>query len=170
MKMQVGHAVRAFPTLFRVGLAEMIAYRAEFIIWILTTNMPLVMMALWTAVAAEGPVGRFDSKAFQALLQSTQTDPSEWAYPLKDGVEVHGAAQPNAPVVEKLGGHLVRVLADSSQSDNNTQPAFLRVATPSGKTGFVAADAVNGLGGDEMCFSKDASGWKITGYFGGAGE
>ena len=111
-----------------------------------------------------------DSKAFQALLQSTQTDPSEWAYPLKDGVEVHGTAQPNAPVVEKLGGHLVRVLADSSQSDNNTQPAFLRVATPSGKTGFVAADAVNGLGGDEMCFSKDASGWKITGYFGGAGE
>jgi ABC-2 type transport system permease protein len=52
--------VRAFPTLFRVGLAEMIAYRAEFIIWILTTNMPLVMMALWTAVAPEGPVGRFD--------------------------------------------------------------------------------------------------------------
>jgi hypothetical protein len=30
---------------------------AEFIIWILTTNMPLVMMALWTAVAAEGPSG-----------------------------------------------------------------------------------------------------------------
>src|SRR5213079_1094660 len=56
---QLAHALRAFPTLFRVGLAEMIAYRAEFVIWILTTNMPLVMMALWTAVASEGAVGRF---------------------------------------------------------------------------------------------------------------
>jgi hypothetical protein len=111
-----------------------------------------------------------DPKAFQALLQGTQTDPSEWAYPLKDGVEVHGAAQPNAPVVEKLGGYLVRVLADSTQGDSDSQPAFLHVATPSGKTGFVSADAVAGLGGDEMCFSKDTSGWKIAGYFGGAGE
>jgi ABC-2 type transport system permease protein len=71
VKMQVGHAVRAFPTLFRVGLAEMIAYRAEFAIWILTTNMPLVMMALWTAVAAEGPVGSFDVKKFQAYYLAT---------------------------------------------------------------------------------------------------
>jgi ABC-2 type transport system permease protein len=71
VKLQLGHAARAFPTLFRVGLAEMIAYRAEFIIWILTTNMPLVMMALWTAVAADGPVGRFDSKAFQAYYIAT---------------------------------------------------------------------------------------------------
>jgi hypothetical protein len=111
-----------------------------------------------------------DSKAFQALLQGTQTDPSEWAYPLNDGIEVRGAAQPNAPVVDKLGGYLVRVLADSTQSDTSSQPAFLRVATPSGKTGFVSSDAIAGLGGDEMCYSKDASGWKITGYFGGAGE
>jgi ABC-2 type transport system permease protein len=71
MRPQVGHALRAFPTLLRVGLAEMVAYRAEFIIWILTTNMPLVMMALWTAVAAEGPVGRFDEKMFQAYYLAT---------------------------------------------------------------------------------------------------
>jgi hypothetical protein len=111
-----------------------------------------------------------DSKAFQALLQSTQTDPSEWAYPLKEGTEVRGAAQPNAPVVDKLGEYLVRVLPDSAPSDNGSQPAYLHVALPSGKSGFVPAEAISGLGGDEMCFSKDASGWKITGYFGGAGE
>jgi hypothetical protein len=111
-----------------------------------------------------------DAKAFQALLQGTQTDPSEWAYPLKDGIEVRGAPQPNAPVVDKLGGYLVRVLADSASSDDANQPAFLHVAMPSGKTGFVPSDAITGLGGDEMCFSKDASGWKIAGYFGGAGE
>ena len=48
------HAARAFPTLFRVGLVEIVAYRAEFLVWILTTNMPLVMLAIWHAVAADG--------------------------------------------------------------------------------------------------------------------
>jgi ABC-2 type transport system permease protein len=60
----IRHALRAYPTLLRIGFAEMVAYRAEFFVWILTTNMPLVMMALWTAVAADGPVGRFGQKQF----------------------------------------------------------------------------------------------------------
>lgn len=71
MKSTLGHVLRAFPTLLRVGVAEMIAYRAEFVIWILTTNMPLVMMALWTAVAAEGPVGGFDAARFKAYYLAT---------------------------------------------------------------------------------------------------
>jgi ABC-2 type transport system permease protein len=58
------HALRAYPTLFRIGFAGMVAYRAEFLVWILTTNMPLVMMALWNAVAMDGPVGRFSQKQF----------------------------------------------------------------------------------------------------------
>jgi len=65
------HAIRAFPTLFRVGLAEMIAYRAEFVIWILTTNMPLVMMALWNAVAADGPVGGFGQQQLNTYYLTT---------------------------------------------------------------------------------------------------
>jgi ABC-2 type transport system permease protein len=60
----IRHALRAFPTLLRIGFAEMVAYRAEFLVWILTTNMPLVMMALWSAVAAEAPVGRFGQREF----------------------------------------------------------------------------------------------------------
>jgi ABC-2 type transport system permease protein len=60
------HAVNAFPTLMRIGVAEVVAYRAEFLVWILTTNMPLVMLALWHAVAADGPVGRFDQAQFTA--------------------------------------------------------------------------------------------------------
>ena len=59
-------AVKAFPTLLRIGVAEVVAYRAEFLVWILTTNMPLVMLALWHAVAADGPVGRFDQAQFTA--------------------------------------------------------------------------------------------------------
>lgn len=59
-------ALHAFPGLLRVGLAEVVAYRAEFLVWILTTNMPLVMMGLWSAVASEGPVGRFGQRQFVA--------------------------------------------------------------------------------------------------------
>lgn len=59
-------AASAYPTLLRVGLSEVVAYRAEFIVWILTTNMPFVMLAIWHAVASEGPIGRFGQKDFIA--------------------------------------------------------------------------------------------------------
>ena len=58
--------LRAYPTLLRVGLAEAVAYRAELLVWMLTTTMPLVMLALWTAVAREGPFGRFAEADFVA--------------------------------------------------------------------------------------------------------
>ncbi len=60
----LARAAKAFPTLLRVGVSEVVAYRAEFLVWILTTNMPLVMLALWHAVAADGPVGRFGQREF----------------------------------------------------------------------------------------------------------
>jgi ABC-2 type transport system permease protein len=47
--------LRALPTLLRIGVAETVAYRAEFLVWILTTTLPLVMLALWTSVASEAP-------------------------------------------------------------------------------------------------------------------
>lgn len=51
--------LRALPTLLRVGLAESIAYRAELLVWLLTTTMPLVALALWSAVGADGPMGGY---------------------------------------------------------------------------------------------------------------
>jgi viologen exporter family transport system permease protein len=64
----LAHAMKVFPTLMRIGIAEVVAYRAEFLVWILTTNMPLVMLALWHAVAANGPVGRFGQTEFTAYF------------------------------------------------------------------------------------------------------
>lgn len=58
--------LRAVPTLVRVGLAEAVAYRAEMLVWLLSTTMPLVMLALMSAVAREGPVGRFGGDDFTA--------------------------------------------------------------------------------------------------------
>jgi len=112
----------------------------------------------------------FDGKAFETLIHSTQTEPPEWGYPFKEGLEVRSAAKPDAPVVEKLGLTLVRVLSDSAPPANPKDPSFLHVALPSGKTGFVPLDAISGLGGDQICYVKDASGWKITGIFGGASQ
>jgi ABC-2 type transport system permease protein len=62
----VRRIVRSFPALFRVGIMEAFAYRAEFVVWMLTTTMPLVMMALWTAVAADGPFAGFSQADFVA--------------------------------------------------------------------------------------------------------
>jgi len=36
----------AYPALLRVGLQEAIAYRAEFIVWMLSMTMPLVAITL----------------------------------------------------------------------------------------------------------------------------
>jgi hypothetical protein len=64
-------ALRAYPTLLRVGFAGAIAYRAEMLVWMLTTTMPLVSLALWSAVAASAPVGRFGAGDFTAYFLAT---------------------------------------------------------------------------------------------------
>ena len=46
-------ALRALPTLMRVGVSQAVAYRAEMLVWVLTTTMPLIMLPLWHAVAEE---------------------------------------------------------------------------------------------------------------------
>jgi ABC-2 type transport system permease protein len=58
--------LRALPTLLRIGVAETVAYRAEFLVWMLTSTMPLVNLALWTSVAKEGPFNGFSSSDFVA--------------------------------------------------------------------------------------------------------
>jgi ABC-2 type transport system permease protein len=60
--------LRALPTLWRVGVAETVAYRAEFIVWMLTTTIPLIMLALWTSVAREGPFQDYSSSDFVAYF------------------------------------------------------------------------------------------------------
>jgi ABC-2 type transport system permease protein len=65
------NTARAFPAMLRVGFHEAVAYRAEMIVWVLATTMPLVMLALWSAVAREAPVGRFDQAGFVAYFLAT---------------------------------------------------------------------------------------------------
>lgn len=69
--MSVRATVRALPTLLRVGFADSVAYRAEMLVWVLATTMPLVMLALWTTVAQGAPVGRYGEPQFIAYFLAT---------------------------------------------------------------------------------------------------
>ncbi len=62
---------RIYPTLLKTGFAEVVAYRAEFVVWMLSTTLPLVMLALMSAVAREAPIGGFDQPKVVAYYLAT---------------------------------------------------------------------------------------------------
>ncbi len=68
--MSFARTLRVLPTLLRVGVAETVAYRAEFLVWILTTTLPLVMLGLWTKVAEEEPFAGYTAAGFTAYYLS----------------------------------------------------------------------------------------------------
>ncbi len=61
----------AVPTLWRVAVAGMVAYRAEMVIWILSATLPLVMLALWDAAAIAGPLEGFGQTDFARYFTIT---------------------------------------------------------------------------------------------------
>jgi len=105
----------------------------------------------------------FNGKAFNDLMQSTKTDVSEWGYPVAANIDVRATPQASAPVIEKLGLAFVRIIPEGGPN----VPTFLRVVTAAGKIGYVSVDSVAPIGNDQICYAKDASGWKIGGYIGG---
>jgi ABC-2 type transport system permease protein len=71
MRSGPSRTLRALPTLLRIGVAETVAYRAEFLVWILTTTQPLIMLGLWTSVAREAPFADYSSADFVAYFLAT---------------------------------------------------------------------------------------------------
>ena len=120
-----------------------------------------------TYCAPADPV--FEIKDLENLARTTGTDEAEWGYPIQPGVEVRAAAQPNAPVIEKLGMHFVRVMEDDGPgaAPADAPNPMMRIVTPSGKVGYVPVDTLSPLGSDQLCYVKDATGWKIAGFVGG---
>ncbi len=124
-----------------------------------------------------GPAGPvFDQKAAEQTAKATGTSPMDWGFPVKGALDVHAAGQGGSPVIEKLGSVLVRVMPEApppGPSANQPPPppkpgtSFVRIVTPSGKVGYVIDDAIGALDSDQLCFVKDAAGWKIAGYAGG---
>lgn len=110
-----------------------------------------------------------DGKAFEALAQQTKSDPAEWGFPFAAGVDVRADPKPDAPVIDKLGAILVRLTIDESplHAVEGTSADWLRVVMPSGKVGYVPAGSIGALVSDQICYIKEASGWKIAGLVGG---
>jgi ABC-2 type transport system permease protein len=65
------HVARVLPDLFRVSAAEVFAWRAELVLWVLTATFPLLQLALWNTVAAEGPVAGMDQDAIARWFAGT---------------------------------------------------------------------------------------------------
>jgi len=105
----------------------------------------------------------YSAQEFDALIKATQTDASEWGYPVSGGIEVHATPQATAVVIDKLGLHFVRVSPGNGAPSAN----FVRVITPAGKAGFVSADAIAPIGNDQICYVKESGSWKLGGYIGG---
>jgi ABC-2 type transport system permease protein len=114
---EAAHAARAFPALLRIGLAEVVAYRAEFLVWILTTNMPLVMLALWHAVAADGAVGRFGQREFTTYylgVLAVRLLTSNWvawemSMEIREGTLVSKLLRPVHPLYAFAAEHMAAV-------------------------------------------------------------
>ncbi len=110
----MSHLLRALPDLARVGFAGVVAYRAEMTIWILSATLPLIMLALWNAVAADGPVAGMDqadmARYFAATLLVRQLS-SVWLvwelnYEIRSGRLSNKLLKPMHPLVQ----HAVEML------------------------------------------------------------
>ena len=116
-----------------------------------------------TVCSPSGP--QFNVQDLDKLVDATKTDIGDWGFTSQDNIEVRATAQPNAPVIDKLGMIFVHVMPDTAP---NASQEFMRIVTPAGKVGFVPAEAINPLGSDQICYGKDAAGaWKIVGMIGG---
>jgi len=60
----IAHWMRFSRAYFRTSFAIMLEYRATVFLWILAGITPLIMMFVWGHLAADGPVGGRDPKAF----------------------------------------------------------------------------------------------------------
>ena len=61
---ELRRVVTALPSIQRVAMAGIVAYRAEMVIWVLSATLPLVMLALWNAASAGGPIGGYGQVEF----------------------------------------------------------------------------------------------------------
>ena len=112
----------------------------------------------------------YDNVEFDRLVDATRSDFVDWAAPRADKTPVRAGPRANANVLDTLGLSLVRIL--SYQTRETTPEAFraawVRVATPAGKTGYVAPGAVTSLTVERLCYGKDGfARWRIAGFVGG---
>jgi hypothetical protein len=112
----------------------------------------------------------YDSVAFSKLLEITYTTGMDWAYPHSDSTPVYAATQPDAPKLDALGPHFVRLLGFKGP-DSEPAPGrnlWAHIALPDGRSGFVPPSSLRSLTAERLCYIKDVLGiWRIAGYIAG---
>jgi hypothetical protein len=130
------------------------------------TAMPIPLRA---GVICGPPSPAYDESELDRLIETTKTESRAWIYPRNADVPVRAAPRPGSALVETLGLHFVHVLGYEA-TEKDVEPertAWARVATPTGKAGYVAPDTLRSLSLEQLCYVKDVTGrWRITGYIG----
>ena len=86
-----------------------------------------------TVCSPAGP--DFKAEELEKLANATKTDIGDWGFTAQDNIEVQATAQPNAPVIDKLGMIFVRVMPDTAP---NASQEFIRIVDP-GRQGRLCA-------------------------------
>jgi hypothetical protein len=113
---------------------------------------------------------RYDEVDFDRLVDATRSEAVEWAAPRMDKTPVRSAARTTSNMIDTLGLVLVRILGylTKDKDPEAIRAAWMRIATPAGKVGFVAPGSLTSLTTERLCYGKDGFGrWRIAGYVGG---
>ncbi|MCS6774337.1 MAG: ABC-2 family transporter protein [Thermoflexales bacterium] len=60
--------IRAYLALARAGWASVLEYRAQIVIWMSTSLLMMIMLAVWLGISRAGPVSGFSSSDFVAYF------------------------------------------------------------------------------------------------------
>ncbi|MBX5482433.1 MAG: ABC-2 family transporter protein, partial [Myxococcaceae bacterium] len=115
--MSLRATAKALPTALKISFSEAIAYRAEMLVWVLSTTMPFVQMALMTAVARGGPIGGYGQKEFVAYYLGTfvvRQLSGSWAawqmnFEIRQGTLSMRLLRPFPPIVSWALEHLAAI-------------------------------------------------------------
>lgn len=106
--------LRKYGVLLKVNWNLTLEYRAGMLIWVLANTLPLVMLAVWTAIAEAGPVGNYrtvDFVTYYLALLLVRQMTSVWVaweldYDIRRGELSHKLLRPLDPIHNHVALHL----------------------------------------------------------------
>lgn len=105
-----------------------------------------------------------EPEAFEKARAAIDT-PEEiatWYFTLRP-TPVQKSPQDNGPAVAQLSLEAVAILKAEPAAETGQTPTHFEILLPSGRTGWIAADAVRPLQADQLCYAQTAKGeWKIA--------
>ena len=104
--------------LFTHAFANMSEYRAEIIIWMISGSLPLVMMAMWIGLAADGPIGGYGAADFAAyflVVFLVRQLTVVWViWELDHEIRLGGLSPKLLRPIDPLWGHVIDNLAEKA--------------------------------------------------------